>query len=199
MIKATTERVTFKENYVFITLFSHLFLGFLVSFMPEENVVIWLIINCSIAILAAVLNFIIWTFQKHDSKRYFSLHSFVMLMVIVYYFMSPIFKTLFPTIYFWLLLVATIGPLTFLLFKRDVVLRELLFPKQTWFKDFLLLAFFFVCIIAVLLRAYILAFETGSFMVVASTSYFIALFIMLIAPGLLSTEERVEQLKQNKR
>lgn len=199
MIKATTERVTFKENYVFITLFSHLFLGFLVSFMPEENVVIWLIINCSIAILAAVLNFIIWTFQKHDSKRYFSLHSFVMLMVIVYYFMSPIFKTLFPTIYFWLLLVATIGPLTFLLFKRDVVLRELLFPKQTWFKDFLLLAFFFVCIIAVLLRAYILAFETGSFMVVASISYFIALFIMLIAPGLLSTEERVEQLKQNKR
>ena len=136
-MKAEKEWVPFKENYIFITLFVHVVIGFLVSFMPEENVVKWLIINLSIAILSAILSYIIWIFQKHNSKRYFSLHSFVMLMVIVYYAMSPAFKALYPTIFFWLLLIVTIGLISFLLFKQDAITRALVNPREMWFKNLL--------------------------------------------------------------
>ncbi|RTQ94048.1 hypothetical protein [Lysinibacillus telephonicus] len=195
-MKAEKEWVPFKENYIFITLFVHVVIGFLVSFMPEENVVKWLIINLSIAILSAILSYIIWIFQKHNSKRYFSLHSFVMLMVIVYYAMSPAFKALYPTIFFWLLLIVTIGLISFLLFKQDAITRALVNPREMWFKNLLFIYIGIILFIGGIMWAYIIAFDAGPFIGVAIIFYFIGLLMMMIAPAMLSTPERVKQLEQ---
>lgn len=195
-MKEENEWVAFKDNFVFLTLFVHVVIGFLVSFMPEENVVQWLIINMGIAILAAVLNYITWIFQKHDSKRYFSLHSFVMVSVLIFYSMSPVFKALYPTIFFWLILVITIGFLLFLLGKRESITKALVNPKEMRFKMFLYIFMGILLIIGGLLWAYIIAFDTGPFMGVALIFFCIGMLFMLILPAFLTTPERAKQLEE---
>lgn len=195
-MKEENEWVTFKENYIFLTLFLHVVIGFFVSFMPEENVVKWLTINGSIAILAALLNYMIWIFQKHNSKRYFSLHSFVMLIVLTYYTMSPVFKALYPTPYFWLMLVVTIGFFGFLLVKRDKITKALVNPREMRYKKFLFIFVVLLLVIGGLLWAYINAFETGPFIGVALVCYFIGLLFMLVLPAFLTTPDRAKQLEK---
>lgn len=195
-MKEENEWVPFKENFIFLTLFLHVFIGFFVSFMPEENVVKWLIINMGMAILAAALNYIIWIFQKHNSKRYFSLHSFVMLIVLVYYAMSPVFKALYPTPFFWLILVVTIGFFSFLLVKRDSITKALVNPREMRYKKFLYIFILLLLIVGGLMWAYILAFETGPFIGVALVFYFIGLLFMLVLPAFLTTPDRAKQLEK---
>ncbi len=188
--------VPFKENFIFLTLFLHVFIGFFVSFMPEEDVVKWLMINMSVAILAAALNSIIWIYQKHNSKRYFSLHSFVMLIGLTYYAMSPVFKALYPTLFFWLILAVTIGFFCFLLMKRDSITRALVNPREMRYKGFLFIFISILLVIGALLWAYIIAFETGPFIGVALVLYFIGLLFMLVLPAFLTTPDRAEQLEK---
>lgn len=195
-MKKEKEWVPFKENFIFFTLFLHIVIGFFASFMPEEDVVKWLIINMGMAILAAVLNYIIWIFQKHDSKRYFSLHCFVMVIVLIFYTMSPILKALYPTIYFWAILVITIGFFIFLLGKRDDITKALVNPRETRFKMFLYIFIGILLIIGGLLWAYIIAFETGPFMGVALVCYCIGMLFMLVLPAFLTTPERAKQLEK---
>ena len=125
-----TKSIPFKENFIFVILFMFLFFGFCVSFFPEENVVKWLIINGSIAFLATIVNYIIWIYQKHDSKRYHSLTSFVMLIGLTYYCMSPVFKILYPSKNFWLLLVLTMGYTIILFINRIKIAREIINPRE---------------------------------------------------------------------
>ncbi|KGR76451.1 hypothetical protein [Ureibacillus sinduriensis] len=195
-MKEENEWVAFKENFIFLTLFLHVVIGFFSSFMPEENVIKWLIINMSIAILAAVMNYIIWIYQKHDSKRYFSLHSFVMVIVLIVYLMSPIFKGLYPTLFFWVILIITIGFFIFLLGRRDAITKALVNPREMRFKMFLYIFIGILLIIGGLLWAYMLAFETGPFMGVALALYFIGLLLMLVLPAFLTTPERAKQLEE---
>ena len=181
-MKEENEWVPFKENFIFLTLFLHVFIGFFVSFMPEENVVKWLIINMGMAILAAALNYIIWIFQKHNSKRYFSLHSFVMLIVLVYYAMSPVFKALYPTPFFWLILVVTIGFFSFLLVKRDSITKALVNPREMRYKKFLYIFILLLLIVGGLMWALVF--------------YFIGLLFMLVLPAFLTTPDRAKQLEK---
>ncbi|RHW39908.1 hypothetical protein D1B33_03410 [Lysinibacillus yapensis] len=195
-MKEEIESVTFKENYIFITLFVHVVIGSIVSLMPEENVLEWFMINMGIAIVLAILNLILWIFHKHDSKRYFSLHSFVMIMGGVYYAMSPAFKALYPTVFFWILLAITIGLTCVLFLKREFITRALVNPRESWFKGLLFYYMATVLIIGAVMWAYILAFDGGSFFVVAIIFYFIGLFLLMVAPALLATREQIKELKQ---
>ncbi len=67
--------VPFSNNRIFITFTLFLMIGLPASFIPEEKYLKWILINFIIAVLLTVVNYMIWTKQKHDSKRYFSLHS----------------------------------------------------------------------------------------------------------------------------
>lgn len=195
-MKEEKESVTFKENYIFLILFVHVVIGFVSSFMPEENGVAWLIINMGIAILLAILNFIFWIFHKEDSKRYFSLLSFAMMMGIVYYAMSPAFKILYPSFFFWLLLMVTIGIICFLLIKRDAVTKAFVNPQESWFKNLVYLYFGTILFIGGIMWTYMRMNDTGMTIGVATIFYFIGLMIMMVAPAMLTTEERVKQLEQ---
>jgi len=190
--------VPFMKNRVFITLFLHLVLGVLSSLAPEENVGVWLRINIILAIVLGLINYIIWVLHKSDSKRYFSYHSFVMLLGLAYYMMAPAFRSLYPTVFFWGLLVATLGFLVFLLLKRDDVTRALVNPQDAWFKKVIFSYCGIILVLGGILWAYMLATATGPFTPVAIILFFIGFFFIMISPAMLSTPERVRELQESR-
>ncbi|MEO4054209.1 hypothetical protein [Solibacillus sp. CAU 1738] len=195
-MKNSNEHVSFAKNRVFLTLFLHLVLGFGISFMPEENIAFWLKINISLAILLAITNYIIWIYHKENSKRYFSLHSFVIFIGIIFYLMSPVFKGLYPTIYFWLLLILTLGLAVFLLIKYKVVTKVIVNPQHYLFSSLLMLYVGILLLVGGVIWAYMLAVEPKSWIPVGIILYFIALFFVMIAPAMLATPEQVEKLEK---
>lgn len=60
------------------------------SFMPEETVVKWLIINTLVLILVLVLLYFTWQKNKFDAVRYNSLQVYILLMSIVFYAIVPL-------------------------------------------------------------------------------------------------------------
>ena len=195
-MRSQNELVSFANNRVFITLFLHLIFGFIFSFIPEENEWFWLKLNISLAILLAVTNFIIWFYHKGNSKRYFSLHSFVMFIGIIVFAMSPIFRVLYPTVYFWILLLLTVGLAVFLLIKYKVVTKVIITPEHPLFGRLMMLYFGVLLLVGGVVWVYMYTVETGSLFPILVLLYLIALFFILIAPVMLATPELVEELKE---
>lgn len=78
------------------------------SFMPEDTVFPWLIINASFSLVVMTILFILWKRHQNDSVRYYSLQVYAMLMGIVFFGITPLFKLIYGSLYFWLLLGFTI-------------------------------------------------------------------------------------------
>ncbi|WP_075618561.1 hypothetical protein [Paenisporosarcina indica] len=78
------------------------------SFMPEETVVKWLIINSIILLLIVGIQFGVWQKYKNDTVKYYSFQVYIMLMGIVLFAVIPLLKLLSGTIYFWLMALATV-------------------------------------------------------------------------------------------
>lgn len=194
--KKDSKFVEFKNNRVFITLFVHVIIGLLCSFAPEGNVRLWNGINLALAIVFALVNYIIWLFHEKDSKRYFSLHTFVMLLGIAFYMMSPAFRALYPSIFFWLLLLVTLVLVGFLIIKYDAVTNAFVNPGDSWFIRILVVYGGIIFVAGGLLWAHMNVTETGPFAPVAIILFFIGIFLMMIAPIMLATPERVKELEK---
>ena len=196
-MKEETKSVPFRENYIFVTLFMFLFFGSMVSLFPYEYVVKWLIFNGSFAILVTIVNYIIWIYQKHDSKRYYSLNSFVMLIVLTYYFMSPAFKILYPSVFFWILLAGTLGFTIVLFLNRINIARGILNPGELWFKKLLLIYLvIFVCfVIGLFVYVNLLNLYSGEIMAVAIFLYFVGFLFLSLSPVFLTSPEMAKKLE----
>ncbi|MFC4356254.1 hypothetical protein ACFO0S_14430 [Chryseomicrobium palamuruense] len=125
--------VPFSNNRLFITFTLFLILGLPASFIPEETYGRWLMINTAVAVVLTVVNYILWRKHKEDSKRYFSLHSFVMLLGLAFFTMAPIFKGLFPSVFFWMLLIGLTLFILFLFSKSENIAQSLLNPRLKGF------------------------------------------------------------------
>jgi len=192
---STKESVSFTKNRIFLTFTLFLLLGLPSSFIPEETYLKWLLINFIIAVLLTVVNYMIWTKQKNDSKRYFSLHSFVMMLGLAFYATSPILRLIYPSMYFWILLGGLILYTVFLVSKYDAIAGGLLNPRKKGFK---LLVFSFFAIVFVAgssIWGYMLASDAAPVNEVAIIMFFLGLFLLMVAPSMLVTPERAEELK----
>ena len=190
--------VPFRENFMFIFLVMFLFFGIMVSLIPYEHVGRWIIFNCCIAILATFVNYILWLYQKHDSKRYNSLTSFVMLVVLTYYLMSPAFKILYPSLYFWILLVGTLGFTVVLFINRINVARGILNPRELWFKKILLIYLVIFLCVFIFLTIYASLIDSDSKgMMAGSIILFLVGFLFLsLSPVFLTTPEMAKKLEE---
>ena len=190
--------VPFKENFMFIFLVMFLFFGIMVSLIPYEHVGRWIIFNCCIAILATFVNYILWLYQKHDSKRYNSLTSFVMLITLTYYIMSPAFKMLYPSIYFWLLLSLTLGYTILLFINRIKISRAILNPREVWFKKLLLIFSIITVLISILLSRFLNFTDSdlAAYMVASIILYLSGLVFLSLSPVFLTTPKMAKTLEE---
>lgn len=188
--------VSFKNNRVIITMIVHVLIGLLFSLAPVGNIGLWMGINLALAIVFALVNYMLWLFHKNNSKRYFSLHTFVMLLGVAYYMVAPSFRGLYPSIFFWLLLLVTIALVGFLIIKYDAVANAFINPGDSRFVKILGVYGVIIFIAGGVLWTYMNAMETGSFAPVAIILYFIGIFLMMVAPLMLATPERIKELEK---
>lgn len=125
--------VPFANNRLFITFTLFLIIGLPASFIPEETYRRWLIINSTFAVALTVVNYVLWRQHKEDSKRYFSLHSLVMLLGLAFFSMAPIFKALYPSIFFWLLVIGLGLFMLFIFSKSERIAQSILNPRLKGF------------------------------------------------------------------
>lgn len=95
-----SKEVSFKESRIIGTTILLLFFGFALSAVPKGNLVL-LGFNLLLALFSGFLFYYFWKTKKHESKRYFSLLSFVMINVIAIYAAIPLLRIYFLTLTFW--------------------------------------------------------------------------------------------------
>ena len=190
-----SKSVSFTNNRIFITFALFLLLGLPASFIPEETYLKWLLINFIIAVLLTIVNYMIWTKQKHDSIRYFSLHSLVMMLGLAFYMTSPVLRLIYPSMYFWILLGGLILYTVFLFSKYDAIAEGLLNPRKKGFK--LLVSSFFAIIFVAgsSIWGFMLASDAAPVNGVAIILFFMGLFLLMVTPSMLVTPERAEEMK----
>ena len=193
-MKEETKAVPFKENFIILTLFVFLFLGLLGCALLQENFLNWLVLNCSVAILATFVNYIIWIFLRHDRKRYFSLYSFVLIIVLAYYLMLPAFVSLYPLTYFWFLLVITVGIGILLIVNRVSIARAIHYRQPGgWFMKIFII-FLVVCICLGLLSPHPRGKE-GSMPALRALYYIIGLGLLSSSPAFFISREKAKGLE----
>ena len=187
--------VPFANNRLFVTLTLLLIIGIPMSFLPEETYVKWLIINIAVAIILTFINYLLWKKYQDDSKRYFSLHSLVMMLGMAFFAMSPVFKGLFPSIYFWLLLIGLGIFMAFLFSKSESIAEGFLNPRLKGFKIMIYTYVGIVFFAGSIIWAYMLATEAAPWVTVAILTFFIGLFFIMVSPAMLITPERAIELR----
>ncbi|MGB3262266.1 hypothetical protein [Paenisporosarcina sp.] len=193
--KHEKEHVTFANNRLFVTMTLLLIIGIPMSFLPEESYIKWLFINIAVAIILTFINYLLWEKYQDDSKRYFSLHSLVMMLGMSFFAMAPVFKGLFPSIYFWLLLIGLGIFMAFLFSKSESIAEGFLNPKLKGFKIMIYTYFGIVFFAGSILWAYLLATEVAPWVTVAILTFFIGLFFVMVSPAMLITPERAIELR----
>lgn len=187
--------VPFANNRLFITFTLFLIIGLPASFLPEETYIRWLMINISVALILTFINYLLWKKHQNDSKRYFSLHSLVMMLGMSFFAMAPVFKGLFPSIYFWLLLIGLGIFMAFLFSKSESIAEGLLNPRLKGFKIMIYTYFGIVFFAGSVIWAYMLATEAAPWVTVAILTFFIGLFFVMVSPAMLITPERAIELR----
>lgn len=99
--------VNFKKSRVIQTYILLAFLGFITSFVPKESCPL-AIVNEILALLAVPMFLVFLGRHKHASKRYFSLLSFVMMIEMAIFFVEPILRIFYGSIFFWIEIVVLI-------------------------------------------------------------------------------------------
>ena len=191
-----TPHVSFAQNRLFITFTLFLLIGLPSSLLPEENYGTWLWINFMLAVFLTIINHFIWMRQKHDSKRYFWFHSLVMLAGLAFYVITPLFRVIYPSISFWILLAGVLVYVLFIFSKYDAIGGAIINPRKKGFK-LVIFAFFSILLLAgSSVWAFMLGSDAAPVNGLAVFFFLMGIFFLTLAPAMLVTPERAEELAQ---
>ena len=167
------------------------------SFMPEETVVKWLIINTLVLILVLVLLYFTWQNNKFDAVRYNSLQVYILLMSIVFYAIFPLLKILSEAIYFWLIVLATIA---FIVIAHVLNKRTTLSFVNKDHKNLIKIVSVYLGILifaGVVLIGMMQTQEAPENTGVSILFYLVGLLFIVLAPMFLLTKSEVDKLAKN--
>ncbi|MGP4108982.1 hypothetical protein [Virgibacillus sp. L01] len=190
------KQVTYKESRIVGTTILLLITGFLMSWVPKGNFVL-LMINLLLALIAGVLFYYFWKTTKHDSKRYFSLLSFVMLNVMAIHSAIPLLRIYYLTLTFWIGIIM----LTIMVILPYLYSREIAFGIQKPYKSKLGKVY---SIYAALIIIFGITAFTGSLytsntdaIVLALFAFLLALLFFFISPVLLIKPAEMDEITKN--
>ncbi|MBN8194430.1 hypothetical protein JI667_20065 [Bacillus sp. NTK074B] len=187
--------VSFKESRIFHTTFLLILVGFIFSFIPEEN---WLLfgINMGIASGCFLVFSLLWWQNRHHSKRYFSLHSYFMIVALSVYFAIPLFRVFAGTFVFWLglLLIIVMSILPYIYSERIAIGVQN--PSRTGLgKLYLLISALIIGYGTILFLNANLTANPDAF-TISIFCFMLSLLFLFIAHILLITPKRMDELKK---
>ena len=189
------KKVPLKESRIDIIAFLLILMGALCSVLPDGS---WLLfgLNMTIAVIACITSFILWRYNRSDSVRYFSLNAYVMLVALAIYFAIPLFRVFTGTIVFWAgLLVIIIMASVPYLFAENIA-SGVKNPTRTALGRVYMVTVPLIITFGSILFTNVRASDKPSAVPIAIFLYVGALFFLFIAPILLITPERMEELEK---
>lgn len=187
------KEVAFKESRIVGTTILLLGTGFLMSVVPEGNLPL-LLFNTLLALLAGALFYYFWKTTKHESKRYFSLLSFVMLNVMAIHFAIPLLRIYFLMITFWIgiVMLAVMVILPYL-YSREIAFGIQKPNKSKLGKIYLIYA---VLVIIFGATAFMGSLYTSNpdAIVLAFFTFLLALLFLFISPVLLIKPAEMDEI-----
>ncbi|WP_156289397.1 hypothetical protein [Oceanobacillus salinisoli] len=186
------KEVTFKESRIIGTTILLLGTGFLTSAIPKGSIPLFLF-NSLLALIAGALFYYFWKTTKHNSKRYFSLLSFVMLNTASIHLAIPLLRIYYLTTTFWVGVIM----LTIMLILPYIFSREIAFGIQQPSKSKLgkIYSIYVVLIIGFGTVAYIGSLSISTDMIVlAIFAFLLALFCLFIAPVMLIKPKKMNEI-----
>ncbi|KQL51017.1 hypothetical protein AN964_18485 [Heyndrickxia shackletonii] len=193
---ANQQIVSFKKSRIIQSYILLAFFGFIISFVPFE---FWslALFNEILALLAVPLFFLFLRKNRHTSKRYFSLLSFVLMMEMAIFFVEPILRIFYGSILFWfeLLVLIFLGILSYRIAENTA--QGFLKPGSKFG-----LIIYAVCGVIIGLGTIVyrvtLAAEIPDAFPIAIILYIFSLMFLFICPIMLIRPERVEDLKKGR-
>ncbi|MFC4388025.1 hypothetical protein ACFOZ1_09420 [Gracilibacillus marinus] len=187
------KEVTFKESRIIATTLLLVGMGFLASVVPEVNLNLFLF-NLFLAIIAFVLFYTFWRKLKFQSKRYYSLLSYVMTNTLAIYFAIPLLRLYFLTFTFWF----GIGMLLIMIIVPYLYAKEIAFGVQKPYKSKLGKIFLIYTVLVMVfgISAYMgsLYHANADALVVAVVVFLLSLMFFFLAPILLIKPEEMDEL-----
>lgn len=187
--------VTFKESRIFSIVGLFVLVGGLMSVVPQESLIVF-IINMVMAIIGGVIFYILWRLHNRHSKRYYSLLSYVMIIGLSIYFAVPLLRLFYGTYVFWvgILLVVIVIALPYI--QAEKIAKGILNPSKNKFGKVYLVIFVLVLVFGSLLYINASATQSPDAFTFSIFLFALSLMFLCIAPILLITPERIEELKR---
>ncbi len=165
------------------------------SFIPEKTLLTWILINSVFTFIFLGILFFLWTKYKYDTVRYYSFQVYIMLMGIAFFAITPVFKLLFGTMYFWILLFSTLGIILISHFFKNRTVKSFVNKKHKLLVTILSVYMMALIVIGIFLNGIMHINEAPENAGISILFYFISFFFMVIAPMFLVREDEVEKLK----
>lgn len=191
----TTKPVPFKESRIISTTFLLVLMGFLFSFVPDEN---WslLAVNMGLAGLCGILFLVFWLKTRHESKRYFSLVSYVMIIALSIYFGIPFFRVFAGQLISWLGMILIIIMILLPFLHRESIATGVVNPSKNPIGKYFFTVTALIIGFGVTFFATINFSENPDAIALSTFSFIIALLFLFIAPIMLIKPSRVKELEK---
>ena len=179
-----------------LTAMIYFFIMLASSFMPEDTVLPWLIINVSFSLFVMTILFILWKRHQNDSVRYYSLQVYAMLMGIVFFGITPVFKLLYGSLYFWLLLVFTIIVVSVSHMMKNRIAKSFVNKKHKILLTIMSIYVILLIVIGIILMS-IMRINDSTENTGMSILFFLAsCLFMVMSPAFLVRANEIEKLKK---
>lgn len=179
-----------------LTAMIYFFIMLASSFMPEDTVLPWLIINVSFFLIVITILFILWKRHQNDSVRYYSLQVYAMLMGIVFFGITPVFKLLYESLYFWLLLVFTIIVVSVSHMMKNRIAKSFVNKKHKILLTIMSIYVILLIVIGIILMS-IMRINDSTENTGMSILFFLAsCLFMVMSPAFLVRANEIEKLKK---
>ena len=165
------------------------------SFMPEESVLVWFMINCVFTIIVLLMLFMLWKRYKYDSVKYYSYQVYFMLMGIVFFGVTPILKITYPSIIFWVIIFFTFAVLAITHLFRKRIVVSFVNKKHRLLLTILSLYVMLMSVLAIILTHFMRNNVSTEKLGMAILFYLLSALFMVISPAFIVSKEDVEKLK----
>lgn len=183
------------EKRLGMTLFIYSIIMLASSFMPEESVLKWLMINSVFTIIVLVTLFTLWKRYKYDSVRYYSYQVYFMLMGIAFFGVTPILKLTYPTSIFWIIVVITLAVLAITHIFRKRIVVSFVNKKHRMLLTILGLYVMIMSVLAIILTQIMRINDSSGKLGMAILFYMLSAVFLVMSPAFIVSKDDVEKLK----
>ncbi|RCW65837.1 hypothetical protein [Saliterribacillus persicus] len=185
--------VSFKESRIISTSVLLFGMGFLMSVIPDFNTPLMLF-NFVLAGIATVLFYVFWKKHQHQSKRYFSLLSYVMIIGLGVFAAIPLLRVFYLELVFWFgVVMLAIMVLLPYLFAKEIAFGIQKPAKSKLGKVYLIFALLIIGFGATV-YSHSLFTSNPEANVIAIFAFLLALLLFFTAPVLLIKPEDMDEI-----